>query len=347
MTAKKGCTTIKQEMLLRLQLQCPVCQDELNDARLLSCSHIVCHSCLKSHTEKNKIDKELSCPLDRCFWRPTTLYEGGVDNLPKFFFVKELKELIKEEGKGIKKKSLKRKHTFCSSKFCEESAVNYCENWCDFICQLCSDDHRSSRVTKHHNVVPTDEGEILNKTKYLTPYQPCHRHKHQVIDLYCLQCYIPICSTCSRVNHRYHDCIEIDKQAQICKTELEKIREGTDRLIIDVTEAMSETKQKVKQADDDIVEICENVKTAFQIMHNKLDKEEFMIISDLEKAFGRVKKKAGDIVDRHVMTLDTLEHLKSCQTKLADKNSAYDYVTVTESISRDLRNSCETLSSLQ
>ena len=189
-----------------------------------------------------------------CLWPATTLCEGGVDNLPKFLFVNELKEIIMEEEKGIKKKSLKLKHIFCSSKFCKESAVNYCE----YLCQLCSDDHCSSRVTKHHTVVPAYKGEIVSRRKRFNQCQPCHQHNHQVIDIYCIKCKSPICrpTTCCQVNHRGHDCIEIDKQAKICKTELEKM----------------------KQADDDIDEICENVKFAFQIMHNKLDKEELMII---------------------------------------------------------------------
>ena len=60
--------------------------------------HASCHACVKDYTEKNKHDKELPCPVYR---EVTTLYEGGVDNLPRFFFIYELKEVVMEDD-GVK-----------------------------------------------------------------------------------------------------------------------------------------------------------------------------------------------------------------------------------------------------
>ena len=64
------------------------------------------------------------------------------------------------------------------------------------FCRQCYDDHRKSRFTKSHQVITASEGEAFTKSK-VPPYPPCHCHKHQLMDLYCCTCNVPICTTCS------------------------------------------------------------------------------------------------------------------------------------------------------
>ena len=145
------------------------------------------------------------------------------------------------------------------------------------------------------------------------------------------------------MNHQGHDCIEIDKQADMCKTKLEKICDNTDGLIHQVKQAMDKTKCEAQQAETAIDEMRDNVQSTFKIMHDKLDEEEKKMLSDLQEARRRMKKTVDVIADSQMMTLATMESLKSCQVKLSNKNDAYDYVTVTESIERDLENQSQDL----
>ena len=331
----------KQQRLLQL-IECPVCLNELQDPRMLSCRHALCYMCVKDYTEQNKYDKELPCPVCR---EVTALYEGGVDNLPKFFFMNELKEVVMEDD-GVKEdKPQKPRGFICSTEDCEEVAVSFCTKSCEFLCQLCDDEHSTSRRTKSHKVVTVNEGEEMIKSS-VPPYPPCHRHNHQVLDLYCRKCNIPICTTCCHLHHRDHDFIEIDKQADMCKTKLEQICEDTDGLIHQVKQAIDKTKCQAQQAETDIDEMCDNVKSTFKIIHDKLDEEEKKMLSDLQEARRRMKKTVDVITDSQMMTLATMESLRSCQLKLSDKDYAYDYVTVTESIERDLGNHSEKLPGL-
>ena len=321
----------KQQRLLQL-IECPVCLNELQDPRMLSCRHALCYTCVKDYTEKNKYDKELPCPVCR---EVTSLYEGGVDNLPKFFFMNELKEVVMEED-GVKEdKPLAQGGAVCSTEDCGQPAIQYCKGGCQFICQQCYDEHQRMRITRKHQVITASEGETFSKSKLL-PYPPCHHHNHQLMDLYCRKCNIPICTTCCQVNHQGHDCIEIDKQAEVCKVKLEQICEDTDGLIDQVKQAMDKTKCQAQQAETDIDEICDNVKSTFKIIHDKLDEEEKKMLSDLQEARRRVEKTVDGIANSQMMTLATMESLRSCQVRLAGKDSPYDYVTVTESIEKDV-----------
>ena len=323
----------KKEKISKL-LECAVCLEEYKDPRLLSCGHVLCYMCVKSYLEKSECENKLSCPTCRGM---TDLYKGGVDNLPKFFFAHDLKELAFDENDEHEITPQPQSGPVCSSEGCEQQAVNFCEKGCDFLCEQCHDGHSQSKFSKSHKVILASEQKTLSQMDK-PPYPACHRHKHQILDLYCRTCRFPVCVTCSQGDHRSHDCCDIEKQSDVCKMKLKQIRKDTDRLIDQVKKAVDKTKGQVQQAERDIDDACENVKSTFKIMREKLDKEENEFLSNLQDVRKRFVKIRGVTEDNHMMTLASLENLKICQTKLVDKDSVYDNVTVTDSIETALGN---------
>ena len=320
----------RQQRLLQL-IECPICLTEQQDPRLLSCRHIYCYKCLKDFHEKGNHGNALPCPQCR---EVTTLYQGGVDNLPQFFFMNELKEVVMAEDGIREDKPQKHGGVVCSTEDCGQPGLKYCKQ-CEYLCQQCTDDHSKFRVTKSHIVIPASEVEAFTKSK-VPPYPPCHRHKHYVMDLYCRACNMPVCVTCSQADHQSHDCCDLDKQAEVCKTKLEQICEDTDGLIDVVQKAIVKTKCQVKQAEADIDDACDAVKSTFKIMHKKLNEEEKKMLANLDHVRRRIKKTIDVTLDGQMMTHASLESLKLCQVKLTKKNSAYDFSTVTDSMQRDV-----------
>ena len=311
-------------------LECAICLEEYKDPRLLSCGHVLCYMCVKSYLEKSECYNKLSCPTCRGL---TDLYEGGVDNLPKFFFAHDLKELALDENDENKITPQPDRPTgpLCSSEDCDEEAVNFCQKGCDFLCEQCYDGHSRSKFSKSHKVIPASEQKRLCEIDK-PPYPACHRHKHQILDLYCRTCRFPVCVTCSQGDHRSHDCCDIEKQADVCKTKLQRSCKDTDRLIDQVKQAVDKTKSQVQRAERDINDACQNVKSTFKIMRENLDKEEKSMLSDLQDVRKRTVKISDVTEDNQMMILASLENLKICQTKLVDKDSVYDNVTVTDCI---------------
>ena len=326
--ATGGSNTKKQHRLLQL-IECPICLNEMNDPRLLSCRHALCYKCLKDYTEKGCYVDKLPCPVCR---QITLLYQGGVDNLPEFFFMNSLKEVVLEDDEVCAGDS--HSGPVCFTESCTKSAVKYCTQGCQLMCQQCYDDHQSIGITKAHKVIPSSETTTFTKSTK-PPYPPCKRHKHQLMDLYCRTCHLPVCNTCSNSNHQSHDCCELEEQAEVCKTKLEQTREDTDELIGIVKQAIVKTKQQIEQAEADIDDACDNVKSAFKLMHAKLDEEEKTLLSEMREARKLVKKTGDVTADSQKMTLASLT---SCREKLVDKGSDYDYVTVTDSLQRDVEN---------
>ena len=325
----------KQEKLLRL-IECSVCLSELQDPRMLTCRHALCYTCLKDYAVKNQYVKELPCPVCR---EGTALFEGGVDNLPKFFFMNELKEVVMEEDK-VKEATPQKprpKGVVCSTGDCEEVALIYCTEGCEFQCHQCVVKHNKFKGTKSHKVIGVSEYKEFIK-RDMPPYPPCRRHKHQLIDMYCLQCKLPMCSTCSVSVHDGHKRCELERQGVVCKEKLEQSSKLTDRLIDQVKTAMTKTRLQAQQAETDIDNTCTKVKSTFKTMHEKLDKEENKMLFNIQQVRRTLKKVVDVAVDNQSVTLASLESVKYCQAKLADANNAHDYVTSTESLLRDLEN---------
>ena len=157
MAAKASGAPGKQQRLQRL-IECPVCLNELQDPRLLTCRHTLCYTCLKDYKVKNEYVNELPCPVCR---QVTTLYRGGVDNLPKFFFMNELKEVVMEEEGSMDETQQKPRGVVCSAEDCEQVAVTFCTKGCEFLCQQCLDEHSKFKRTKSHQVIGVDEGKEL------------------------------------------------------------------------------------------------------------------------------------------------------------------------------------------
>ena len=101
---------------------------------------------------------------------------------------------------------------------------------------------------------------------------------------------MPVCVTCSQSDHPGHDCCDLDKQAEECKTNLELICEDTDELINVVKKVINKTKCQEKEAEADIDDACDQVKSTFKIMHKKLNKDENKMLTKLQNARRRVKQ---------------------------------------------------------
>ena len=101
---------------------------------------------------------------------------------------------------------------------------------------------------------------------------------------------------------------------------------------------MDKTTSQMKQAEVDIDNACNDVESTFKRIHDKLNEGEQKMLSNLQATRQHVKKKGDVTLNSQSMALVMLDSLKSCEIRLADKDSLYDYVTVTESILRDVNN---------
>ena len=260
----------------------------------------------------------------------TTLYQCGVDNLN---FTLRMTDVVMADDQVRTDKPQNHGGVVCSTENCDQPGVRYCKQ-SEFLCQQCYDISKF-KGTKSHRVVRANDGEASSKSEVLT-YPSCHRHNHEVMNLYCCTCHSPICTNSSHDNHKKHEICELDKQAQESKNKVEQICEETDGLITVIKQAINTTRSQVNQAETDIVNACDDVKATYKRMHDKLNEEETQMMSDLHAARRQVKTVGEVTLDSQMTTMGELENLKACQAKLSDKDSVCHCVTVTDSMQRDI-----------
>ena len=68
----------------------------------------------------------------------------------------------------------------CSAEDCEEAAVNFCTEDCDFLCHQCADVHNKYGSTKNHKVISASEGrEFIKCNEPLEGGGCLEVHQHQ------------------------------------------------------------------------------------------------------------------------------------------------------------------------
>ncbi|CAB4039240.1 tripartite motif-containing 45-like [Paramuricea clavata] len=89
----------------------------------------------------------------------------------------------------------------CDSEDAAQSRCNECEI---FLCQYCSEFHKRSRPTKHHELVTMEQLKSNAGPQNIAEKMRCRKHKEEVIKLFCKTCQTTICRDCTIVDHQGH-----------------------------------------------------------------------------------------------------------------------------------------------
>ncbi|XP_063954507.1 E3 ubiquitin-protein ligase TRIM71-like [Lytechinus pictus] len=208
------------------QIQCAICQERLNNPRVLDCLHSFCEDCLKrSHRlstrefmDSDSESDEIDYPVIKCSYcrAVTELPESGVSGLKADFRANRIREILDAFEK--------RKRKFAESEYCCEicpssgesapvPASDYCQNCGQLFCEQCSRVHRRLTDTKDHFVVKVADlmvgKEKLRKTEHENAtFKMCRQHAGELLKYFCRVCKIPVCLLCST----FGNCISHKKE---------------------------------------------------------------------------------------------------------------------------------------
>lgn len=99
-------------------------------------------------------------------------------------------------------------------------ASKYCIECRDNLCDTCSFHHNRQKLSRSHQVVlyGSQVREDLVK-KFVAQF--CDQHKTEQLKTYCNDCKKVICIVCFAESHQLHQCVDVNKVAEILKNELE------------------------------------------------------------------------------------------------------------------------------
>lgn len=286
-------------------LKCPVCLQSYSSPKLLPCLHTFCRQCLTEVLKKsidddnipveNGVDdvfielpgskKHFNCPVCRADIELNI--PAGNSNMnqwsemfPDNHFVSSLMEKIDMQS---------------TDKYCESCCRDgqrigaKAENWCQtckiVFCDSCIKAHNVIKACREHIVLSLKDmrNDPLESIRSNKKEIPCFHHRDKVIEYYCVDCHVTICSSCVAVQHRRCEMVEtLVDAAQKLKPETEYVQNNLEMQ----SEVLRDWRQEHEKELGELSTNKESIMTEMAMIRRKVNeslvKLENKLITDLD-----------------------------------------------------------------
>ena len=177
--------------------ECSVCTETFRDPRILPCVHTYCLKCIQGFSKDKQPGDDVPCPICR---KPFTLSHNGAEDLPKNFFIEQLKDVAVTSDKHCE--GCWDNRTNPASK---TQAVMYCVECEQRLCDTWIEVHRRLRTTRGHTLLTIDDNDSMRAAIRESKTIRCGQHRTRAIEMYCLSCKEAICVMCFVELHKTHE----------------------------------------------------------------------------------------------------------------------------------------------
>ena len=299
------------------ELTCAICQDLLNEPKILPCLHSFCTGCLKKWSGRlanlDPSKRHLECPVCRAKVLLST--SRAVEELPSHFSAIRLVEIVRlQEQAGSKKVT-----PICQN--CEEgeNAVSSCRECSMFLCEFCEKAHQRFKATRQHKICSIDEmrkgtGEVPS----ILPekVEMCPTHPTKPLEFYCKCEEVLICHNCTIKKHKDHDYDVISDVVEGEKKILREALPGIQQLVDEVEKAVTKVKGRRKDVKSRKDENLHKLDDIFRSLHAALDERQRQL---REEITGDSKEKDKGLQVQEDELCFLLSQLKSCHSFIEDK----------------------------
>ena len=299
------------------ELTCAICQDLLNEPKILPCLHSFCTGCLKEWSSRlanlDPSKRHLECPLCRAKVLLST--SRAVEELPSHFSAIRLVEIVRLQEQASSKKV----RPICQNCNEGENAVSTCSDCTVFLCNFCEKSHRRSKATTQHKVCSLDEmrkgtGEVPSTLP--EKVKMCPTHPTKPLELHCKCEDVLICRDCIIKKHKDHDYDVISDVVEGEKKILRESLPGIKQLVDEVENAVTRVKRRRKDVGNRKDENLHKLDDIFRSLHAALDKRQQQL---REEITGDSKEKDKGLQVQEDELCFLLSQLKSCHSFIEDK----------------------------
>ena len=262
---------------LEREISCAVCHGHYQQAKLLSCNHYYCKSCIEG-LAKHARGKPFDCPECR---RTTTLPHGGVAELDGAFFVERMKDLYgkmaKVEGRVV---------AVCEQCVGGGRAVAFCRQCAEFICDDCASSHKKIRLFAGHKIAILSDLKRGGATKDIllneAPFPKCPEHDEQM-KIFCFDCDRLVCRDCVLYDHREHKSDFLKKCASDSRKTLRESLAPLRKVRANIADAekaiVAEKKAVIAQNNA----VCASIQQCFDKLKALLDQRKAELVRHANK----------------------------------------------------------------
>lgn len=236
-------------------LQCALCVESYQDARILPCFHTFCASCLQSAClqEDGRNTPVVYCPI--CM-DESELPSNGIQGLPKNMYIQNLQTLQRSPSPLPK----------CDLCTDNEVAVCHCEVCCCHLCEFCEQAHQRQRKTAEHPLVPVQGSSSLmhhHNSEITVHPEFCESHPSEHLRLFCDSCNVPVCQECTMDEHHDHALLPLEDVNMQYSEILQSLLGQTTPLISTLIDSMKNIEYVLSTIQDraDAVahDICDSI----------------------------------------------------------------------------------------
>ena len=302
MAAQCSETVAKSAALQKLedQLTCAICLGTFKDPKMLQCFHVYCKACLKPPVIQNRQGQlAIICPTCR---QSTILPPAkDVSNLPSTFHVHHLFD-IKEAVEKMKEPQ----KVQCEKCTKSRTAVNFCRDCGQFICEKCLEIHSDWKEFTKHTVVSIEE--IQSDVKQLVPPKKvvlyCPQHQGKELDLYCETCEELICLHCTVKIHNDHQYDLVGDTFERHKEEMTTCVEPVENDLSITSKAKEQLGVRMQELDDQGATDKADIQQEIGQLQEVLEERKVELCNRVDQHVERKKKNLAAQMDE-VETIET------------------------------------------
>ncbi|XP_029382063.1 E3 ubiquitin-protein ligase TRIM39-like [Echeneis naucrates] len=273
-------------------LQCSLCLNIFSDPVTTPCGHNFCKMCLSTQWDNSEL---CQCPAcnKRFYSRPEISTNTVIEEIS--FQIKKRKVETPEtvDVPGQVKCDVCTELKFKAEKSCLVCLTSYCE----------------AHLEPHHRVPSLMRHKLIDPVENLEE-RLCVKHE-KILELFCRDEQVCICLLCSKMDHKGHDTVCVEEEAQLHKVNIEAKMTKVKMMIeqrnakIEEFTAASETKRVKAQKEIDDGE------KLFDALLNQVQDVQTKMNSNIQRKLQKSQNKDGEV------TRELREEIAELQRKLS------------------------------
>ena len=264
---------------LKSQVQCFLCNETMNEPKLLQCFHTFCKRCIKTNAQLDGTDGQVNvfkCP--QCSSQTMLQQLNDVEDLKISLIHSRLLQVL----------SFLENQKVCSVTMSHCEALWRCLDCDCSFCDGCLSCH--AKFTKNHKVVSLSNLRKEDIETMMKKEESCKTHTNQNVGWYCRDCDALICFIC--LNDHTHDKHDLSSLQEFIINEKEVLLKNLDEI-----ERLTTNEEERKQQEEIAFDVRdygqkakENVKKVTKDMVKALVDREQELLDEIQKTITRAER---------------------------------------------------------
>ena len=311
---------------ISLMLECPICQEQFTEPRVLPCQHTFCLHCLGKIREHQSTTESIPCPVCRATYHLST---AGIDDLPKNIFAANLIDIVRQDdvqvqaGSGASNTENRQLCTLETDE-CSQPATVYCDVCDVYMCEQCELSHKNSKFTRKHKTMVITQATTRDRKPF------CSKHPSIPLDIFCKDCNLIICSSCLS-DHEGHKCSGLNSAMNDFRGQFNRVLAQTDQSLKAIHKAIKVTQKQTPKVKADVIKLKQQTSAAYRAIQRHVEEQEQCHLASIDEYYQQAEKVIAETLDNQE-TLEAVLHSIHLYGQHLSKGSAYDLTTNVKSL---------------